>query len=115
MFTRIRRALLARALPVVFSLALPCLAVPALAAEIHVKIDNFVFNPDNVTVKPGDTVIWENADDIPHSVVSSPVGTFKSKPMDTEEKFSFTFEKAGTFVYFCGLHPHMKGTIVVAP
>ena len=93
-----------------------CLCSPvAFAAEVHVKIDNFTFTPASVAVKPGDTVVWENGDDIPHNVVSSDKAMFRAKVMDTGEKFSFTFSAAGTFEYFCALHPHMQGEIKVAP
>jgi plastocyanin len=87
-------------------------ASPARAADIEVKIDNFVFNPQQITVKAGDTVTWVNHDDIPHTVTSKTMA-FRSKAMDTDDKFSFTFATPGTFPYFCALHPHMTGTIVV--
>jgi plastocyanin len=83
----------------------------ARAANLEVKIDNFTFGPQRLTVKAGDTVTWTNADDIPHSVVST--GHFRSKALDTDDKYSFTFSTPGTFEYFCGLHPHMQGTVVV--
>jgi|HubBroStandDraft_6_1064221.scaffolds.fasta_scaffold1156408_1 plastocyanin len=82
---------------------------PATAA---VKIDNFSFAPATLTVAAGTTVTWVNHDDIPHNVVSTD-GLFKSKVIDTDEKFSFTFTKAGTFPYFCGIHPKMTGKVVV--
>ncbi|MGH6665673.1 MAG: cupredoxin domain-containing protein [Pseudolabrys sp.] len=85
---------------------------PALAATVEVKIDNFTFNPQQVRVKAGDTVVWTNADDIPHTVTSQTM-VFRSKALDTDDKFSFTFATAGSFPYFCSLHPHMTGTIVV--
>jgi plastocyanin len=85
---------------------------PALAATVEVKIDNFTFNPQQITVKAGDTVTWVNHDDIPHTVTSKTM-TFRSKAMDTDDKFSFTFATPGKFDYFCSLHPHMTGTIVV--
>ncbi len=107
------RAAFARALPL--ALALACFAAPAPAAEITIKIDNFVFTPNDVTIKSGDVVTWVNVDDIPHSIVSKKQGAFRSKPLDTDDKFSFTFTSEGTFDYFCGLHPHMTGKIVVAP
>ena len=87
-------------------------ASPARAADIEVKIDNFTFNPQQITVKAGDTVIWVNHDDIPHTVTSKTMA-FRSKAMDTDDKFSFTFATPGKFDYFCSLHPHMTGTIVV--
>jgi len=83
----------------------------AHAANLEVKIDNFTFGPQKLTVKVGDTVTWLNEDDIPHTVVS--VGKFRSKALDTDDKYSFTFTAAGTYEYFCGLHPHMQGSIVV--
>ena len=85
-------------------------AAPAQAAAV--SIENFTFKNPVVTVKVGTTVTWTNADDIPHTVVSK-TGLFKSKVLDTGDRFSFTFAKAGQFGYFCSLHPHMTGTIVV--
>ena len=84
----------------------------ARAANVEVKIDNFVFNPQTVTVKAGDTVTWVNHDDIPHTTTSK-TGVFRSKALDTDDKFSFTFTTPGSFAYFCALHPHMTGSIVV--
>src|ERR1700739_3432014 len=69
------------------------------AAESAVKIDNFSFTPPTVTVPVGTTVTWMNADDIPHTVVSDDQN-FKSKALDTDEKFSYTFTKPGTYSYF---------------
>jgi len=77
-----------------------------------VKIDNFTFTPKSVTVKAGTTVTWINQDDIPHTVTST-TKQFKSKALDTDDKFSFTFTTPGSYEYFCSLHPHMTGTIVV--
>jgi plastocyanin len=85
---------------------------PARAADVEVKIDNFVYNPQQITVKAGTTVIWTNHDDIPHTVTSS-TGVFRSKALDTDDKFSFTFTTPGAYKYFCALHPHMTGSIVV--
>ena len=82
------------------------------AAEIKVGIDNFTFNPKEVRVKAGDTVVWTNNDDIPHTV-ASPRNSIRSKPLDTGDSFSFTFTTPGDFNYFCSLHPHMTGRIVV--
>src|SRR5882757_10716417 len=85
---------------------------PALAADVEVKIDNFTFNPPRLVVKAGTTVTWQNDDDIPHTVVASGKA-FRSKTLDTEDKFSFTFTTPGTYEYFCSLHPHMTGAVVV--
>jgi plastocyanin len=82
------------------------------AANAAVKIDNFVFGPQVITVPVGATVIWTNSDDIPHTAVSTD-GVFKSKVMDTDEKFSYTFTKAGTYTYYCSVHPKMTGQVVV--
>jgi plastocyanin len=79
-----------------------------------VKIDNFSFGPATLTVPVGTTVTWTNRDDIPHTVVSTDdPKIFKSKVLDTDEKFSFTFSKAGTYPYFCSIHPKMTGKVVV--
>jgi|SRR5579859_432782 len=91
----------------------------ALAAQqktqsVEVKIDNFSFGPAALTVSVGSTVTWTNRDDIPHTVVSADdPKVFKSKVLDTDEKFSFTFTKAGTYAYFCSIHPKMTGKVVV--
>jgi len=87
-------------------------ATPLWAAETAaVKIGNFTFGPQELKVKSGTTVIWVNEDDIPHTVVSP--NNFRSKPLDSNDTFSFTFTTPGTYKYFCSLHPHMTGTIVV--
>jgi plastocyanin len=83
-------------------------ALPA----IEVKIDNFSFGPAAITVPAGTTVTWTNRDDIPHTVVSDDK-VFKSKVLDTDEKFSYTFSKPGTYPYFCSVHPKMTGKVVV--
>lgn len=87
-------------------------AAQTKAGSAEVKIDNFAFGPQALTVPVGATVTWTNRDDIPHSVVSTD-GAFKSKALDTDENFSLTFAKAGTYSYFCGLHPKMTGKVVV--
>ena len=76
-----------------------------------VHIDNFVFEPAQLTVKVGQTVTWTNRDDIPHTVVCA--GKFRSKTMDTDGTFSFTFTAPGEYKYFCSLHPHMTGAVKV--
>jgi plastocyanin len=84
----------------------------AEADDAAVKIDNFTFTPKSVTVKAGTTVTWTNQDDIPHTVTSTNK-QFRSKALDTDDKFTFTFSTPGTYDYFCSLHPKMTGTIVV--
>lgn len=81
-------------------------------ASAEVKIDNFRFGPPTLTVLVGTTVIWTNRDDMPHTVVSTD-GVFRSRVLDTDETFSFTFRNAGTFLYFCSIHPKMTGKVVV--
>ena len=88
------------------------LAAQEKPSAAEVKIDNFSFGPAALTIAPGTTVTWINHDDIPHTVVSTD-GAFKSKVLDTDEKFSFTFSKAGTYPYFCSIHPKMTGKVIV--
>jgi len=83
----------------------------ARAEDTKISIDNFTFAPAELTVKVGTTVTWTNHDDIPHTVVSA--GKFRSKTLDTDDSFSFTFTAAGDYKYFCSLHPHMTGMIKV--
>jgi plastocyanin len=86
-------------------------AAPA-AAGADVKIDNFSFTPATLSVAVGTQVTWTNGDDIPHTIVTEDK-TIKSKVLDTDEKFTYTFDKPGTYSYFCSIHPKMKGTVVV--
>jgi len=94
------------------TLAAAGLAPVVAAGDTTVKIDNFTFEPEGLTVKVGTTVTWINEDDIPHTVVAS-AHAFKSKALDTDDKFSFTFTTPGSYEYFCGLHPHMKAMVTV--
>jgi plastocyanin len=87
---------------------------PGWASQTVIKIGNFTFTPAEVTIKAGDTVVWKNDDDLPHSVVASGSG-FRSKALDTDETFSMNFTEVGEVEYFCGLHPQMKGRIIVKP
>jgi plastocyanin len=88
--------------------------VVASADDANVGINNFAFTPAVLTVKPSATVTFENRDDTVHGIVGVG-GIFRSKAMDTNDKFSVTFDKPGEYTYFCGLHPYMKGKIIVAP
>jgi plastocyanin len=90
----------------------PAAADNQSASAIQVKIDNFSFTPQTLTVSAGTTVTWTNSDDVPHNVVSTEK-VFKSKTMDTDEKFSYTFTKPGAYNYFCSIHPKMTATVVV--
>jgi plastocyanin len=106
-------------MPVVIAMLLLVVGSPSVQANeqpsapnAEVKIDNFVFGPQTITVSIGTTVTWTNKDDIPHTSVSTD-GVFKSKVLDTDEKFSYTFTKAGTYAYYCTIHPKMTGKVVV--
>ena len=92
----------------------PVKAAPgnATAQRQEVKVDNFTFSPDAVTVPVNSTVTWVNKDDLPHTVVAND-GSFKSRALDTDQEFSHTFSKAGTYSYYCSVHPKMVGKIVV--
>src|SRR6202167_5081333 len=83
------------------------------ASGTAVKIDNFSFGPAAVTIPAGTTVTWTNNDDVPHVVTSDDNKMFKSKALDTDDRFSFTFTKPGTYNYYCAIHPKMTATIVV--
>jgi plastocyanin len=86
----------------------------AQTEETRVKIDNFSFTPVEITVAPGTKVTWENRDDIPHTVTDAgDPRAFKSPALDTGDTFSHVFAAAGIYHYFCSLHPHMQGTVVV--
>jgi plastocyanin len=83
------------------------------ASPATVKIDNFSFGPANITIPAGTTVTWTNNDDVPHVVTSDDNKMFKSKALDTDDRFSFTFTKPGTYNYYCAIHPKMTAKIVV--
>jgi plastocyanin len=87
-------------------------AEDAKGAPNEITIDNFTFTPKDLTVAVGTTVKWVNHDDIPHNVVEKNK-SFRSKALDTDDSFTYTFAAAGTFDYFCGLHPHMVGQVIV--
>ena len=79
---------------------------------VEISVDNFTFGPQEITVPVNGTVTWVNHDDVPH-VIASTDGLFRSKALDTDDKFSFTFSKPGTYSYFCAIHPKMVGKVVV--
>lgn len=83
-----------------------------LAGKTKVSIDNFTFHPATLEVPAGTTIIWVNADDVPHTVRSTE-DLFRSEALDTDDTFEHLFSKPGTYEYYCGVHPHMTGTIVV--
>lgn len=82
------------------------------ATTVDVRIDNFSFTPQEIKVKAGTQITWTNRDDIPHTVVSND-NAFKSKALDTDDKFTFTPTKAGIYSYFCSIHPKMTGKVIV--
>ena len=83
------------------------------SSNATVKIDNFSFGPATITIPVGSTVTWTNNDDVPHVVSSDDNKMFKSKALDTDDHFSFTFTKPGTYNYYCAIHPKMTAKIVV--
>ena len=112
-----RSALVAAGLGAATAVMMAAVALPGWAQNAPqasagaISIDNFTFTPPELKLKVGDTVTWTNHDDIPHTVVSA--GKFRSKAMDTDNTFTFSFTAAGDYKYFCSLHPHMTGTIKV--
>jgi plastocyanin len=100
--------------PILLLTAAASLSVVAVARaeDFTVRIGNFTFDPPQLIVRAGTTVTWRNDDDIPHTIAAAD-RKFKSKTLDTDDGFSFTFTEAGSYAYFCSLHPHMTGTIVV--
>jgi plastocyanin len=89
------------------------LVARAASPAAAISIDNFTFTPQTVTVKAGTTVTWTNKDDIPHGIAATNNAFARSKALDTDDSYSFTFTTPGTYQYFCYVHPHMTGTIVV--
>jgi plastocyanin len=85
---------------------------PVAPQEVEVRIDNFTFTPATITVPAGTRITWVNHDDVPHTATST-TKVFNSKALDTDDKFSFVFTTPGTFDYFCAVHPHMTGKVIV--
>ena len=119
MSTTRKRSPMPAVLAAFFALTAPYAASPAGASQsapapktVAVDVDNFKFSVATLEVAVGTTVTWTNHDDVPHTVVST-TKAFKSAPLDTGDSFSFTFKEAGTFPYFCSLHPHMTASVVV--
>ena len=105
----------ARARRILLCVLLGGLIAPGAARSdggAEVKIDNFTFSPAALAISAGTEVTWTNHDDIPHSIVLPALHT-RSKAIDTDAGYTFKFEKAGTYSYICGLHPHMQGKITV--
>lgn len=85
---------------------------PAFAADAVVSISNFTFQPADLQIKAGNAVTFKNDDDIPHRVAAED-GSFLTKALDTDDQATVRFSKPGVFPYFCTIHPHMRGKIMV--
>jgi plastocyanin len=97
--------------------ALALVVTPTAMAQpgaVSVKISNLTFAPQTITVSAGTTITWVNDDDLPHTVTAVDK-SFRSKPLDTGDKVSFSFAKPGEYAYFCSIHPMMTGKVVVKP
>lgn len=89
-------------------------SIAGSSRQATVSIDNFKFTPRELSVSVGDTVTWVNRDDVPHTATSKDdPASFDSKALDTDDKYSFTFTKPGTYSYYCKVHTHMTGSIIV--
>ena len=75
-----------------------------------ITIENFSFNPPTLKIKTVERVTWKQNDSVVHSVIS---GIFQSDILNKGDDFSFTFSEAGEYGYYCGVHPSMKGKIIV--
>jgi plastocyanin len=96
------------------SINLPTPNQPAAQTGVVVKIDNFNFSPKELNVAAGTVVTWQNNDDVPHTASSTDnPQAFDSGALDTDDKFTFTFSKPGKYAYFCKVHPHMTGVVIV--
>lgn len=109
---RSRKFIWLSVLLVVIAAGLLRISAHARSSAAQVSIDNYTFGPDTLTVPAGTTVTWTNRDDIPHTVVSTD-GVFRSRARDTDETFSYTFDKTGTYPYYCSVHPKMTGKVIV--
>lgn len=86
---------------------------PKGGGNSQVAIQNFAFEPKTITVSAGTTVVWTNKDEEPHTVTSAGPGFTSSKALDTDDTYKATFSTPGTYTYYCSIHPHMVGTIIV--
>jgi plastocyanin len=111
-FTTSFLAILAVMTAVAPAIAADPVSAPETSKSIEIKVDNFTFAPETITVPTNATVTWLNRDDVPH-VIASTDGLFRSKALDTDDKYAFTFTNPGTYSYFCAVHPKMVGKIVV--
>jgi plastocyanin len=88
---------------------------PPAAGGADVEIVDFAFVPPDLSVPVGSTVTWTNADGIVHTVSADDGQTFDSGALSQGMNFRFTATQAGTFGYFCQIHPFMKATLTVTP
>jgi plastocyanin len=88
-------------------------SIPVKASRTEVAIDNFSFSPKTFTVPAGATVTWTNHDNVPHVITSDDDRFNKSPVLKTGQRFSNAFATAGTYSYFCSIHPRMRGKIIV--
>jgi plastocyanin len=79
---------------------------------VQITIHNFAFNPARIEVSPGTKIVWTNTDSDPHTVDSTK-NIWTSEALDTDSHFARTFGRAGTFAYYCSIHPFMHGTVIV--
>ena len=114
-----RKYTLIAALTTTTALAFAMLTIPihaqdhaAMNHSTEIRIDNFKFGPETITVPVNSKVTWVNKDDVPH-VIAENSGAFKSKALDTDDAYSYSFTKAGTYEYFCAVHPKMVGKVIV--
>jgi plastocyanin len=93
---------------------LPPPTAPAPSDTAQIVIDNFAFSPHELTIPAGTRVVWTNRDDVPHTATSTvKPRTFDSGALDTDDSYSFVFNAPGTYEYFCAVHPHMTGKVIV--
>jgi plastocyanin len=89
------------------------LTAHAAPASVTIRIDNFTFDPPDLVIPVGTTVTWVNGDDVPHTAVSDDHKSFRSRPLDTDDRYAVTFSAPGTYPYFCSIHPRMTAKIIV--
>jgi len=94
------------------TLEVPMASIADTADTTKIAVKDFKFEPTPMTVKAGSTVTWVNMDDEPHNVTSD-TGLFRSGGMDTNDSYSYKFDKPGTYHITCSIHPRMVGTVVV--
>jgi plastocyanin len=92
----------------------PATPAASVTSGNAVIISGFAFDPATITIKVGDTVTWTNQDSVVHTVAADDK-SWASDNLAKGATYSHTFDTAGTFTYLCGVHPTMKGTVIVQP